>query len=134
MRLSELFRGTTSIGCAFESQGFEVVSLDRDPKFEPTICSDMLLWDYTVFPQGYFDVIWASPDCTQHSIARSNAKIPRNLEYADSLVQRALDIIRYHNPRAWFLENPASGLLKTRGCMHLIPCVTVPYCKYGHPY
>ena len=69
-------------------------------------------------PLGYCDVIWASPECTQYSIARAKARIPRNLEYADSLVQRALEIIRYHNPRAWFLENPASGLLKSRECMY----------------
>ena len=87
MRSLELFCGTKSIGRAFESQGFEVVSLDRDPTFEPTICCDILLWDHTAYPPGYFDVIWASPDCTQSSIARSNAKTPRNLEYADSLVQ-----------------------------------------------
>ena len=134
MRLLELFCGTKSVGRAFESQGFEVVSLDLESRFEPTICIDILLWDYTEYPPGYFDVIWASPDCTHYSIARSSAKTPRNLEYADSLVQRALEIIRYHNPRAWFLENPASGLLKTRACMHLIPCVTVSYCKYGYPY
>ena len=134
MQLSELFCGTKSVGRAFEEYGFEVISLDRDPKFQPTICTDILLWDYTCYPPGYFDVIWASPDCTQYSIARSNAKIPRNLDYADSLVQRALEIIRYHNPRVWFLENPSTGLLKSRPFMHLIPCVTVSYCKYGAGY
>ena len=134
MPVLELFCGTKSIGRAFEEHGFEVVSLDRDPRFQPTICSDILEWDYTCYPPGYFDVIWASPDCTQYSIARSNAKIPRNLQFADSLVQRALEIIKYHNPRAWFVENPASGLLKTRRFMHLIPCVTVSYCKYGAGY
>ena len=96
MRLLELFCGTKSVGQAFESQGFEVVSLDKDPKFEPTICSDILQWDYKEYPPGYFDVIWASPECTQYSIARSKAKTPSNLEYADRLVQRALEIIRYH--------------------------------------
>ena len=134
MRLLELFCGTKSIGRCFEEYGFEVVSLDHDPKFEPTICSDILEWDYTVFPREYFDVVWASPDCTQYSIARSKAKVPRNLLLADSLVQKALEIIHYFNPRAWFLENPASSLLKTTLNMHLIPCVIVSYCKYGKNY
>ena len=125
MRLLELFCGTKSIGRCFEEYGFEVVSLDRDPKFQPTICEDILTWDYTIYPPGYFQVVWSSPECTQYSIARSNAKTPRDLEYADSLVQKALEIIHYFNPRAWFLENPASGLLKSRPFMHLIPCVTV---------
>ena len=134
MRLLELFCGTKSIGRCFEEYGFDVVSLDKDAKFEPTICEDILNWDYGTYSPGYFDVVWASPECTQYSIARSNAKTPRNLEYADSLVQKALEIIQYFNPRAWFLENPASGLLKTRQFMYLIPCVTVSYCKYGAKY
>ena len=134
MRLLELFCGTKSIGRAFEEYGFEVVSLDKDPKFEPTIREDILLWDYTIYPPGYFDVVWSSPECTQYSIARSNAKTPRDLDYADSLVLRAMEIIRYYEPRAWYLENPASSLLKTRLNMHLIPCVTVSYCKYGAGY
>ena len=134
MRLLELFCGAKSISICFEEYGFEVVSLDKDAKFSPTICEDILEWDYNTYSPGYFDVVWASPECTQYSIARSNAKTPRILEYADSLVQKALDIIQYFNPRAWCIENPASGLLKTREFMYLIPCITVSHCKYGHPY
>ena len=134
MRVLELFCGTKSIGRAFAAQGFEVVSLDKDPSFEPTICEDILKWDFTVFPVGHFNVVWASPECTQYSIARSKAKQPRDLEGADALVQRALDIIDHFKPRAWYLENPASGLLKTRRVIQGIPSVTVSYCKYGHPY
>ena len=118
MLLLELFCGTKSVGRAFEEYGFEVVSLDRDPKFQPTICTDILEWDYTCYPPGYFDVIWASPECTQYSIARSNAKIPRNLECADSLVQRALEIMRYHNTRAFFLKIQQVGSLSpARSCI-----------------
>ena len=134
MRLLELFSGSGSVGHAFRANGFEVVSLDKRPDYNPTICIDILEWDYTVYPPGHWDVVWASPECTHYSIARSKAKKPRNVEYADSLVPRALDIIEYFKPRAWYLENPASGLLKTREFMYLIPCVTVSYCKYGYPY
>ena len=134
MRLLELFSGTGSIGHAFKASGFEVESLDKRPDYNPTICVDILEWDYTCYPKNFFDVIWASPDCTQYSIARSKAKTPRNLKLADSLVLRALEIIEYFKPRAWFIENPASSLLKTREFMYRIPCVTVSYCKYGYPY
>ena len=126
--------GTKSVGRLFEEYAFAVVSLDKDPKFEQTICEDILEWDHTCYPPGYFDVVWSSPECTQYSIARSNAKTPRDLPYADSIVLRALEIIRYFNPRVWFLENPASSLLKTRLNMHLIPCVTVSYCRYVAGY
>jgi site-specific DNA-cytosine methylase len=89
MRLLELFSGTGSMGRAFRDLGWDVVSLDITPG-RHTIRADILDWDYTVFPRRHFDAIHASPPCTQYSIARTCAKTPRNLEYADSLVQRAL--------------------------------------------
>ena len=131
MRLLELFSGTGSIGQAFKASGFEVESLDKRPDYNPTICVDMLEWDYTCYPKNFFDVIWASPDCTQYPIARSKSKKPRGLALADSLVQKALEIIEYLKPKAWFLDTPASGILNTRSFMHVIPCVLVPYCKCG---
>ena len=130
MRLLELFGGTGSVGEAFRAHVYEVVSLEKDSSFKPTIREDILARDYTCYPTQHIDVVWASPECTQYSIARSNAKTPRNLDYADALVQRALEIIKYFNPRAWYIENPASGLLKTRQVMHLLPCVEVSYCKW----
>ena len=39
-------------------------------KFKPTVVADILLWDYTVFPSGHFDVVWASPPCTEYSRAK----------------------------------------------------------------
>ena len=134
MRALEVFSGTKGIGTAFEAHGYEVVSLDKDPRFEPTICEDILTWDYTVFSVDHFDAVWASPECTQYSIARSNARTPRDLEGADAMVQTALDIIDCFQPRAWFLENPQSGLLKTREVIAGLPYVDDDYCKFNYPY
>ena len=52
MHLLELFSGTGSVGKAFASKGWEVVSLDLDPNTEATIHENILTWDHTVFPQG----------------------------------------------------------------------------------
>ena len=130
MRLLELFSGTGSIGKAFSEQGWEVVSLDSDPKTDATIHEDILTWDYTVYPPGHFDCIWSSPCCALYSCARRGAKTPRNLPLADSLVLRSQEIINYFNPRVWFIENPQTGLLKDREFMLSIPFSDVDYCAY----
>ena len=57
MRLLELFSGTGSVGAAFASQGWEVISLDQDPKTDALIHEDILTWDYTVYPPGHFDCL-----------------------------------------------------------------------------
>ena len=130
MRILELFSGTGSIGNTFAEQGWEVISLDSDVKTDATIHEDILTWDYTVYPPGHFDMIWASPCCTQYSCARRNAKTPRNLSLADSLVLRSREIINYYNPRVWFLENPQTGMLKDRPFMQDLPYTDIDYCCY----
>ena len=132
MRLLELFSGTKSIGRAFEARGWEVISLDILPG--ATITQDILTWDYTVFPQGHFDFIWASPPCTEYSKARTRSKRPRDYDLADAMVSRALGIIDYFCPQLWLLENPQTGYLKTRPIMSGIPWRDVTYCRYGEPY
>ena len=132
MRILELFSGTKSIGKAFERLGNEVVSVDNSQIFNPTHCSDVLQWDYMQYPPGHFDVVHASPPCTQYSACRTTGP-PRDLEGADALVLRALEIIQYFAPRWWTMENPASGLLKTRPCVqHLAKPLMCSYCMYGN--
>ncbi len=43
---------------------------------------------------GNVDLIWASPVCTEFSRARTTAKTPRDLDWADSLVQAVIDLAR----------------------------------------
>jgi hypothetical protein len=130
MRLLELFSGTGSVGHTFSSQGWEVISLDIDPKTNANIHEDIRTWDYTAYPPNHFDAIWASPCCTQYSCARRGAKTPRNLPLADSLVLKSKEIINYFNPRVWFIENPQTGLLKDRPFMTNLPFTDVDYCAY----
>jgi len=117
-RLLELFCGTKSVGKIFEADGYEVVSLDYNPEFDATHTADILTWDYKQYPSDYFDVIWASPDCTTWSLAtggkyRSKIEIygKQNERYEKSvignkMVCRVIEILKYFKPKSWFIENP----------------------------
>ena len=135
MRILELFSGTKSIGKAFERLSHEVVSVDLDPTFEPTLIVDVLTWDYTEFEPGIFDFVHASPPCTHYSVARTRGG-PRDLAGADALVNKVLEIIDYFHPTFWLIENPATGLLKTRPCIQCLPppltCSYCMYCAWGY--
>ena len=90
MRLLELFSGTKSVGRAFEALGWEVTSLDADATTRPSICADIREWDYRTYPPGHFDLIWASPVCTEFS--RALTRRPRRLEDGDRLVLKTIEI------------------------------------------
>ena len=108
--------------------------MDILPKFNPTVVCDILTWDYTAYPPGHFDVMWCSPPCQEYSKAKTVGG--RNLTQADACVRRCFEIIDYLQPRAWLLENPATGLLPRRmeALRPGLSCVIVDYCAYGANY
>ena len=127
----ELFSGTGSVGEVFKEAGWEVVSLDRDAAAD--IQTDIRLWDYKpAYPPKHFHFIWASPPCTEYSIAKTIGN--RNVEEANEIVEKTLEIIRYFQPMFWVIENPQTGLLKKQSFMQHLPFTDVDYCKYGKPY
>lgn len=131
MRLLELFSGTGSVRKAIGQNFCEIVSIDILQKFSPTICCNILEWDYKMYPPDYFDFIWASPPCTEYSKLKYISQKPRNLELADKIVKRTLEIIEYFNKSSWVIENPQTGLLKDREFMWGLPFVDVDYCMYS---
>jgi hypothetical protein len=132
MRALVLFRGTGSIDQALERYGFQVDSLDIDPKCNATWTEDILTWSaWKDMAPGRYSFVWASPPRTEYSRARTTARTPRNLELADSIVQRTLEIIKELAPKAWMLENPQTGLLKTRPFMEGYPFFDITYCRYS---
>ena len=129
MKLLELFSGTKSVGKVAEKLGYEVISLDLK---NADINCNILDWDYTIYPTGYFNVIWASPPCTEYSTAKTIGI--RKLEYANQIVLKTLEIIDYFKPQYYIIENPQTGLLKNQIFMNDLPYVDIDYCKYGMPY
>ena len=90
-RILELFKGTGSIGAAFERIGWEVVSVDLVAKFCPTHVDDVANFDYNQYAPDYFDFVWGSPPGTEFSIAKTCGK--RDTETATKLVETTLEII-----------------------------------------
>ena len=109
MNLLELFSGTGSVGTIARSLGFNVISLDLK---NADINCDILEWDYKQFDRNHFQFIWASPPCTEYSKAKT-AGI-RNIEYANSIVLKTLEIIDYFGFPYFVIENPQTGLLKSQ--------------------
>ena len=129
--LLELFCGTKSISKVFEQRGWTCTSLDFDPKTNPTLCCDILkVSPEEILQHGKPDAIWASPLCTMYSRARTTAKTPRDLIGSDKLVQKVLDLARELTV-PFFMENPHSGLLKTRDVVQGVPMRVIDYCQYA---
>ena len=128
-KLLELFSGTGSVGKVAKELGFEVVSLDLK---NADINIDILQFDYKIYPVGYFDVIWSSPPCAEYS--KANTTGIRKIEYANQIVLKTIDIIRYLKPTYYVIENPQTGLLKEQIFMQDLPFKDIDYCKYGLQY
>ncbi len=128
MKILELFSGTKSVSKAMSEH--DIVSLDIIDKFKPTIVTDILTWNYQIYAPEHFDVIWASPPCVEYSILKNNTGMTVNLDLADSIVKKTIEIIRYFKPKKWFIENPQTSLLKSRDFMNSIPFFDVDYCRF----
>ena len=136
IRVLDLCSGTKSLARAVKRlvPNAKVVTVDIDSGFAPSIVADVRQWDATAaFPPGYFDIIWASPPCTEYSRAKTTGE--RDLVTADAIVSACIGIIEAMRPRAWIIENPRA-LLRTRPFMEKYAALrhTVTYCKYGFDY
>ena len=129
MKILELFSGTKSVGKVALEMGHSVVSLDLK---NADINCNILEWDYTCFPVGTYDFIWASPPCTEYSIAKTTGV--RKIEEANKIVKKTIEIIEYFKPTWWVIENPQTGYLKKQEFMKDFEYKDVDYCKYGTKY
>ena len=139
LRVLVLFSGGGSVEKAihalYPNNRLDIVAVDVCPKSSATIVADInefaqtQLFDWN---PGHFDIIWASPPCTEYSYAKSVGE--RKLDEADRLVASALACLIWLKPRYWFIENPV-GMLKDRPLM--IPfepyLQKVSYCQYNEP-
>ena len=130
MKVLILCSGTGSLDRAFAEEGWNVTSVDIDPKSNATYTADICDWQPPVGET--WDCIWASPPCTEFSRALTTR--PRRLEEGLRIALRCLDLIIQLRPTVWFMENPGTGLLPKQRHFDALPCDYVTYCKYGYPY
>jgi hypothetical protein len=129
-KVLELFSGTGSIRKVCDTVGWETISLDLVENVDHKV--DILDFDYKQYPVGFFDIVWASPPCTEYSRAKTRGV--RDIDAANKIVLKTLEIIDYFNPTWWFIENPQTGKLKDQPFMASLPYVDCDYCMYGKPY
>ena len=112
-RMLDLFSGLGGASEAFvRDQGWEVVRVENEPLLEGVECTRMM--DVTDVLDsdlvGTWDLIWASPPCTEFSRAY-NAPAPkaqregREFKPDLSLVRAAVAIIECLEPKWWVIEN-----------------------------
>ena len=95
MDILELFAGTGSVGKVARELGHKVISLDKD--MDAHIKTDIVDWNYKAYEPKTFNLIWASPPCTEYSIAKTTGK--RKIEEANKIVNRTLEIKAYFEPQ-----------------------------------
>ena len=141
MRVLDLFSGLGGATKAFADQGHELVTVDLEERFKPTVHADMLdLSVEDLAAKGPFDFIWASPPCQRFSVMTfaqcwdEKGRPKRGAtRIAIALVQHTLYLIEKLEPRGWILENPV-GMLRALPFMARNERRTVTYCRYGMPY
>ena len=130
----DLFCGSKSLKKIADNLGYEYIGVDSNPKCNADVCINILDWNYKTFfeNRSHPFIIWGSPPCTEYS-KFNNAlpnKIP-NIPYANSIVQKTIEIINYLKPVYWMIENPQTGTLKNQVFMNTLNYKDVTYCKYG---
>ena len=146
MKILELFKGTGSITNHFEDMdNVEVISLDILKKYNPTICCDIMDFDYKQFDIGYFDIIWASPECKVFSMLQNthigkkwkNKEELENVRKDNSIfINKTIEIIDYLKPEFYFIENPRYSKMwdYIENDIYKDKFVLVDYCYFDYPY
>ncbi len=117
----DLFAGLGGASQAFAARGWDVVTVDNDPRFGCTHTADLATWKWG---GARPDLIWLSPPCTEfsrESMPWCRTGKPPSLD----LVLAGLRIVRECGPTWWVLEN-VRGATK-----YLNPLLGEPHQSHG---
>ena len=146
MKVLELFKGSGSIGKHFENKpDVEVISLDILPKYKPTICCDIMEFDYKQYPVGYFEIISASPECKIFSQLqythigkkwRDKEELFEEQKKHSKFINKTIEIIEYLQPKYYFIENPRYSKIwdYIENEKYVDKFIIVDYCSFDYRY
>ena len=103
-----LFEQSGVFADLFSQNGFNVVAIDKK------LGSDIFDFEYKLVPKA--DIIISHPPCTEFAgsgsrwWAEKDKSEPSKLLLARAMVYRALEIIYFHQPRIWWVENPVGRI------------------------
>lgn len=113
----ELFSGTGKMAKAFKKMGWDVITIDNDPKHNPTICMDIL--DITPLFLANLNptVIWAGVDCSCFTVLTmshywNKDGTPNEKNYGIPLLRHTVHLIASVQPAFWAIENPRAMMRK----------------------
>lgn len=103
----DLCAGLKGASQAMVRRGWEVITLDYDPRFGTDVIADVRKWSWGGRRP---DLVWGSPPCDE--FAREFMPWSKTGKTPDlSIVLGCLRVIRECNPRYWVIEN-VKGALK----------------------
>ena len=126
MRVLELFAGSRSFSKVAEEMGMQTFTTDIKPFDNIDLVTNILELDNDLLMQKLFekgidniDCVWASPPCTYFSVAsighhwnKDHTPKTEQAKLGVKIVQKTLDIIKFLEPRYFFIENPRGKLRK----------------------
>lgn len=98
MKILELCSGSKVLSQYFIDRGHECITVDLDKKNKPQIIADVR--QLPIIP-SYFDLIWASPPCTEFSYANPNRTTSPDL----TVFWACWNIILEFKPKFYVIEN-----------------------------
>lgn len=145
----ELFSGCENVSNFLRSKNWDVISIDNNPRFKPTICTDVLNITKSMLP-GSVQFFWISVPCTtfsreapKHHFSKTIIKY-RNFYYEPvslaaqlslKVLDKCIEILSWYPDAFFIFENPV-GRFHHFHQLRALPHYRyyVNYINYGFDY
>lgn len=128
MLMLDICSGLGGASQAMKKRGWDVLTLDNDPAFDPDIIADVRTWCYT---GARPDLIWCSPPCVEFS--RESMPWSKTGDEPDmSIVLACHRLIAEIQPRYWVIENVRGAVRWFRPYLGSAHIIIGPFFLWGH--